>query len=78
METEIKHKVVNTSNENCYIVTKDGIKRSLMTLNKKYGFVSTTKVLEKAIHISPIGKPTKYFNEFNGLDQKEIESWMSS
>lgn len=78
METEIKHKVVNTNNGNCYIVTKDGIKRSLVTSNKKYGFISATKILENAIHISPIGKPTKYFNEFNESDQKEIESWMSS
>ena len=78
METEIKHKVYDTKTGDCYIVTLDNVERKLVEMNKKYGFNSTSKVLNKTLHISPIGKPVKYFNEFNEADQQEISDWINS
>jgi trehalose-6-phosphate synthase len=78
MKTDIKHKVINTKNGSLIIITNDGTERSLRVLGGKYGFESTKKILDEAIHMSPIGKPTKYFNVFNEVDQEEIEKWVNS
>lgn len=78
MKTEIKHKAFNTQTGNCYVITNDNIKRSIIKANGLYGFISNNKVLENTLHISPIGKPAKYFNEFNEADQKEISDWINS
>jgi hypothetical protein len=78
METDIKHKVINTTNGSLIIITNDGTERSLRVFGSKYGFESSKKILDETIHMSPIGKPTKYFNVFNDIDQKEIENWVNS
>jgi hypothetical protein len=78
MNTDIKHKVINTTNGSLIIITNDGVERSLRVFGSKYGFESSKKILDENIHMSPIGKPTKYFNVFNEIDQKEIENWVNS
>lgn len=44
----------------------------------RYCFISKTKVLKNTLHISPLGKPSKYANIFNEEGQKAIIEYMKS
>lgn len=76
--TEIRRMSTNTKNGDCYIYTMDDKRRTLVIIDNMYGFLSSNKILNKTRHISPIGKPTKYFNEFNEDDQKAIKEWINN